>query len=233
VKDWARQWSDLGSLELGSAEYNAALEGITEQFVRAGAAPSKPNGSALNQLRINEIALGNAWELREFNLTNGALKEVTVKMTPDLSFNRTAVLANFVNANEAAILADRHVVPEQFAGNSFLGGAAPMAGVVIWDSPSSGPPITSREARQKFSLQTCNGCHLGETQTGFTHIGPAPFGIPARLSGFMTGIGVADPADGLPIREFNELQRRAADLDELVNTPCLVELFHKPLRMTH
>lgn len=235
VRDWARQWYDLGSLELGSGEYNAALEAITEQFVRAGAAPSKPNGSALNQLRTNEIVLSNEWELREFNLSaDGALKQVTVKMTPDLSFNRTAVLANFVNGNEADILADKHVVPDQFPdGNSFLAGAAPMPGQVFWDNPTTGPLITSREARHKFSLQTCNGCHQGETGTGFTHIKPAPFGVPAGLSGFMTGISVVDPSDGSPIREFNELQRRSADLDQLVNTSCLIELLQKPLRMTH
>jgi hypothetical protein len=235
VKDWARQWFDLGSLELGSGEYNAALEAITEQFVRAGAAPSKPNGSALNQLRTNEIAVGGEWELREFNLSaTGALKQVTVKMTPDLSLNRTAVLANFVNENEADILADRHVVPDQFpGGNSFLAGAAPMPGFVFWDGPPTGPLITSREARHKFSLQTCNGCHLGETSTGFTHIKPAPFGFRAGLSGFMTGTAVFDPSDGLPLREFNELQRRAADLDQLVNSSCLTQLLHKPLRMTH
>ncbi len=234
VRDWAKQWFDLGSLELGSGEYNAALEAITEQFVRAGANPSKPNGSALNQLRTNEIVLSNIWELREFKLSaEGALKQVTVKMTPDLSFNRTMVLVNFINGNEADILADKHVVPDQFpAGNSFLAGSAIMPGV-FWDNPPTGLLITSREARHKFSLQTCNGCHQGETATDFTHIKPTPFGIAARLSGFMTGISVVDPSDGSPIREFNELQRRAADLDQLVNSSCLVESLHKPLRMTH
>ena len=234
VRDWARQWFDLGSLELGSPQYNAALEAITEQFVRAGADPSKPNGSALNQLRTNEISLSNIWELREFKLSaEGALKQVTVKLTPDLSLNRTLVLVNFINANEADILADKHVVPEQFpVGNSFLAGSAIMPGV-FWDNPPTGLQIASREARHKFSLQTCNGCHQGETATDFTHIKPTPFGIAARLSGFMTGTNVVDPSDGSPIREFNELQRRAADLDQLVNSSCLVELLHKPLRMTH
>ncbi len=235
VRDWAKQWFDLGSLELGSPEYNTALEAITEQFVRAGADPSKPNGSMLNQLRTNEIALTSPWELREFKLSaEGELKQVTVKKTPDLSFNRTAVLANFVNGNEADILAEKHVVPDQFpVGNSFLAGSAPMPDRVFWDNPTTGPVITSREARHKFSLQTCNGCHQGETNTEFTHIKPTPFGTPAELSGFMTGISVADPPDGSPIREFNELQRRAADLDQLVNSSCVIELLHKPLRMTH
>ena len=235
VKDWARQWLDLGSLELGSPGYNAALEEITEQFVRAGADQSKPNGSALNQLRTNEISLSNQWELREFKLSaEGALKQVTVKMTPDLNFNRTAVLTSFINANQADILADRHVVPDQFpAGSSFLAGSALMPGRVFWDNPTTGLFIASREARHKFSLQTCNGCHQGETDTDFTHIKPAPFGFPAGLSGFMTGIIVGDPSDHLPVREFNELQRRAVDLDQLVNSPCLMELLRKPLRMTH
>ena len=235
VKDWARQWSDLGSLELGSPEYNAALEAITEQFVRADADPSKPNGSALNQLRTNEVSLSSIWELREFKLSaEGALKQVTVKMTPDLSFNRTTALANFVNGNEADILAEKHVVPEQFpAGNSFLAGSALMPLRVFWDNPTTGLLIASREARHKFSLQTCNGCHQGETETDFTHITSAPFGVPAGLSGFMTGISVVDPADGSPVREFNDLQRRAADLDQLVNSSCLVESLRRPLRMTH
>ena len=235
VRDWARQWLDLGSLELGSPAYNAALEAITEQFVRAGADPSKPNGSALNQLRTNEIVLSSEWELREFTLSaEGALKEVTVKLTPDLGFNRTAALANFINGNEADILADKHVVPDQFpAGNSFLAGSAAMPGRVFWDNPANGPLIASREARHKFSLQTCNGCHQGETETDFTHIKPAPFGLPAGLSGFMTGISVGDPSDGSTVREFNEFERRAADLDQLVNSPCLTELLRKPLRMTH
>ena len=95
---------------------------------------------------------------------------MTVKMTPDLRFNRTAVLANFVNGNEADILAEKDVVPDQFpASNSFLAGAAPMRGGDFWDNPAAGPLITSREARHKFSLQTCNGCHQGETET-ISHI---------------------------------------------------------------
>lgn len=236
VRDWARQWSDLGSLELGSPEYNTALETITEQFVPAGKAPTKQNGSALNQIRSNEIALNSPWELREFRLSAaGKLRQVTVKNTPDLSLNHTAVLASFVNENEEDILAEGHVVPDQFpAGNSFLAGSSLMpVDKVFWNNAASGPLITSREARHKFSLQTCNGCHQGETDTGFTHIQPTPFGTPAGLSGFMTGISVVDPSDGSPIREFNELQRRAADLDRLVSLPCLLEMLHKPLKMAH
>src|SRR5690349_2177438 len=55
VIDWARQWVNLSSLPLGSSAYLAALEAITEQFAKAGAAPAKVNGSALNQVRTNEF----------------------------------------------------------------------------------------------------------------------------------------------------------------------------------
>src|SRR6185503_10931007 len=93
LRDWAKQWVDLGALPIGSAGYNTALEAITEQFAKAGAAPSKPNGSALNQLRTNENALdpGGLWELREFRLDGGThlLFEDTVKQTPDEALTNT------------------------------------------------------------------------------------------------------------------------------------------------
>ncbi|MEP7231627.1 MAG: hypothetical protein ABI691_15305 [Ginsengibacter sp.] len=57
VKAFAQQWVDLKTMVPGSAPYNAALETITNQFAGAGVASGKPNGSALNQIRTNEIAL--------------------------------------------------------------------------------------------------------------------------------------------------------------------------------
>ncbi|MEW6737403.1 MAG: hypothetical protein AB1489_39340 [Acidobacteriota bacterium] len=240
VKAWAQQWYDLGALPLGSPAYNAALEAITEQFVKAGAAPSKPNGSALNQLRTNEIALASPWELREFRIvtkpggTAGLLQQVTVKQTPDISHNKTALLSDYVNINTPAILAGTNVVPDQFpVGNPFLGGSALTPFNHFWNNPAGGPFIINREARFRFSFDTCNACHAGETNTLFTHIKPAPFGVPAGLSGFMTGINVIDPADGMPVRTFNELDRRALDLDNLVNSPCRDQLFFKKILAAH
>lgn len=107
LRDWARQWANLGTLPLGSAVYNAALETITEQFARAGAAPASPNGSALARLRTNEMALADpskpgsdVWELREFRLyASGALTQDRVARTPAPALNGTQVVADFVNAN--------------------------------------------------------------------------------------------------------------------------------------
>ena len=259
VRDWGREWANLSLLPLGSPQYNQALENITEQFARAGAAPRKVNGSALNQLRTNEIALASPWELREFRLTMGSedpfpptgqLIQTTVKRTPDNVFNHTQTLADFVNQNEAAILSETHIVPLLFNGNPFLGGdSLTTVPNFFWDHrcntvPIDDPPyetsaigvplppvplpvpcgITNREARFKFSFNTCNGCHGGETNPFFTHVKPVNFGFIAPLSGFLTGITVADPADGTPVRTFNDLARRALDLDALVNSPCFIQI---------
>lgn len=232
VKTWAKEWFDLSALEVGSAEYNAALEKITEQFVTAGADPSKPNGSALNRIRTNEIRLGPSWELREFKLSEqGQFQQVVVAQTPSDSLNRSQLLADYINENEAELVAQLDVLPMAFQGQSFLAGSS-IVGDSVWNS-TTGSGIANRQARHIFSLQTCNGCHLGETETPFQHVLPAFFGTEAVLSRFLTGFDLADPADGTPTRHFGDLERRALDLDELVNSPCLSQLGRKDLNAAH
>ncbi len=53
------------------------------------------------------------------------------------------------------------------------------------------------------------------------------------LSKFLTGGWVDDPADGVPMRYFNDLERRATDLDALLTTPCFVLPLDLPLQMAH
>jgi hypothetical protein len=261
IRDWGRQWYNLKFHALGSPSYNAALQAITDQFTVANAAPHKPNGSALNQLRTNEVELQlgvvnpPVWELREFKIGGeppvnpGQLEEVTVKLTPDLSRNRTALLTDYVNLNTPTILTQTHVVPLIFNGQLFLGGSSlaprnpglPVDVNTHWNN-GRWPVITNREARHLFSLNTCNACHTGETNTVFTHIKPAPFGTEAGLSGFMNGITpvtgvvpfrVDDPADGAPSRKFNEFRRRRIDLDILVHSPCFFNLQHHFQPLVH
>lgn len=239
LHNWAKQWKDLDLHPLGSPAYNAALEAITEQFVKANSDPSKPNDSALNQLRTNEIALAGPWELREFQVgpkgdpLAGFLKEVPVKQTPDLTLNRTPTLVEYVNAFTGDILAGTYKVPLDFPpGTHFLGGSALTHGGVFWNNPAA-PTITNRQARFLFSLGTCNACHGGETQTTFTHVRAGPFGAPVGLSGFLTGITVIDPADGSPPRILSDLQRRAADLDALVHSPCIPSIILPRIHQVH
>jgi hypothetical protein len=218
IKAYAQQWINLKTMTIGTAPYNAALEALTTVFAKANASPSRVNGSALNQLRTNEISLAGPWELREFTLdaTSRTLKSATVKQEPALKYNRIAgasaadqaTLANYANTNALAIKNVRHRVPELFASQPFLGAKAhTLTPLHFWDAATSGAGmIVDNEVRHKFSLSTCSGCHGGEADTrkggfigaipgfghpDFVHVGFVPFGQKATLSGFLIG----DPSD--------------------------------------
>lgn len=215
VLDWANRWHALGALPFPSEQYNTALQAITDRFSRRGAEPGRVNDSALAQLRSNEIELTQErWELREFELSASThrLAPTTVKLTPDTSFiSNSPLVADFVNQNEASILLEQHTVPEQFNGQRFLGGSS-FNDLIAWIAPG----IRNNEARHKFSLNTCNGCHsLDENGTFFLHVEPRLTGEVARLSGFLQGINVPDIVTGAP-RQFNDLARRNRDLTQLV-----------------
>lgn len=218
VLEWANLWHELEALDLGSAAYNTKLAQITERFAGRNAEPGRVNGSALSQLRTNEIALSAPWELREFTLSpeSGLLQPDTVKLTPNSSFMDQSIVATFINQNQAAIIAERHDVPSTFNGAAFLGGSS-LNTLGAWNAPG----INSGEARHKFSLNTCNGCHgSAETGTFFLHINPRAAGEEATLSGFLTGIDVTDPVDTVTLRHLDDLERRAVDLEDLLcSTP--------------
>jgi len=281
-KAWAQQWVNLKDLTIGSPEYNQALQNITDQYSRCGSNPNKPNQSSLDQLRTNEQALSTAnpgvWEMKEFVLDpggSGFLKQNTVAQNPadkyDAQVNNADVqrMVDYVNQNTGAIRGDAFTVPLTWQGSPFLGGAAkliiPSTGQVAkptgpvkapnpfhWDGTAS-TFINNDAARFNFSLNTCWGCHGGETQTGFTHVDPVFYGTEATMSGFMTGTAgtggavdfdgnssdvhmtVKDPSSRPGARAFNEINRRAKDLNAVVSTICgsvlsiSSELMFKPL----
>jgi hypothetical protein len=244
LKNRANQWIALSSLTLGSSEYNTALQDITNDVTLANAVPEKPNGSALNQLRTNEIALGgfgSDWQLREFviDTENGNLGSTTIKQTPDPDLFRdgSAVTARYMEQNADRILCETHVVREPFKNQPFLGSHADYGTGEIWRAPTNptnfnipfqlfchqtnislGTPTVQGELRHKLSLNTCDDCHSGETDTSFTHVKPGSF--PTKLSGFLTGVTVFDPG-GEPVeREFNDLLRRGQILEDQAVKSC-------------
>ncbi|HSR99671.1 MAG TPA: LamG domain-containing protein [Kofleriaceae bacterium] len=214
VLDWAQSFHSLGGMQLGES-YNAALQQITERFVGRNARPDHPNGNAINAVRTNEIAFSDngLWELREFHLSasSGLLEPSPVALTPDRSFNFSSTLASFINANQDAIIAEKHVVPELFNGQPFQAGA-------IFNNGTWFAPGTDGEARHHFALNTCNGCHSSaETNVPFLQISPRFPGSEAFLSAFLTGTTKFDPETG-QARTFNDLGRRNADLTAIVCT---------------
>ena len=230
IKAWANQWIDLSFLAIGSPAYNAALEAITEQFVQAGAAPSKPNGSALNQLRTNENALNPLWELREFKIapTPGFLFQDTVKLTPDEVLNTTVIFTMIADGTVP-------ITP-------FLGGSA-RASVAQLNTHFNGPGLAN-SLRFPASLNTCTACHIRETSTtgvpfpnnAFLHVDPRF--MPARLSRFLTGstpsildtpdlFNVTDPTVAV-IHPFNDLDRRRQVLASLGGSSCFIRFLVPP-----
>lgn len=238
--DWALRWANLGRFPVGSAQYNAALELVTRQFTDRNRAPHKPNGSAINQIRSNELALADPWELREFRMQNGWMAPHGVAQTPDIfAINGTPMLANLLNNNATAILNGTFVVPPNLEAASSIAGlfqlsdfpnvesrtftALPIIGK--FDIPWDADGIQDNDVRQSFSLNTCSGCHRAETMINFLHVGfpighslPRSLGKPARLSDFMSGGTVSDPVAPSTTRTFNDLNRRKVDLENLIRS---------------
>ncbi|QSQ28506.1 hypothetical protein JY651_42940 [Pyxidicoccus parkwayensis] len=210
IQAWANDWHELGKVKVGSAGYNAKLQALTDRFSKAGVMTGRTAGSALNQIRTNEITLAEPWEMREFNLTSQGLLPATVKLTPASFYENTATLASYINQNEADILAERHTVPDKLNGTPFLGAMARTPLDFFWRAPN-----VNTEARHKFSINTCSGCHAGETQTEFLHVSPRVAGKAAALSPYLKGTTVTDPVTHAT-RVFDDLGRRAEDLKALV-----------------
>jgi hypothetical protein len=249
VKTWHQRWKDLEANPTGSAAYNAALEAITLDFTEAGTnAAQLPNQSSLNQLRTNEIALGTPWQLREFKLRPahdavpaGMLGLVTTAQTPDGSVNGTTTLAQYLVDDESDILNDRHVVPETYptALDPFRGARSHVANsftTVFWNTDLTALADPA-ETRRKFSLNTCNGCHGGETATVFTHLGQGgrrAMGNQAERSDFLTG---GNPFFNVPVTGgshlYDDLEEREAKMSDILTASCTKLLAHKRPPFAH
>jgi len=219
IRNYANEWVGLRNLTLGSPAYNAALQAITDQFTSAGADSTKPNGSAINQIRTNEVALtgyglstdpgpipeplGRAaipqsgrWELREFELLeDGMLHIVSTENTPHHTLNNTSLLTSVINSSVTPF-------PTTHLGQPFLTGStlySSTADAAVWKAPG-----VINQNRHLFSLNTCNACHGGETRdnghpaavpadptqdTKFVHITPRDFNVQSELSKFLRGRG--------------------------------------------
>jgi hypothetical protein len=247
VKNWQQRWKNLDLVPLGSAPYRAALELITQSFTEHGTNPSQiPNQSSLGQLRTNDGLLNSLWQLREFRLrppggdgVAGTLGPVTIKQTPDLQFRNTPVLAQFLQASEADILADKHVVPNAFpiTLDPFLGASAIIEeGLSMWTTNLSALAEPS-ETRRKFSLNTCNACHYDETGTFFTHVGSRGqrnLGESPSLSKFLTGTG---PNFHVPVTGeshlYDDLEEREVRMAEILSASCFNLMVTKKASFSH
>ena len=190
--NWAKKWTALQAFPGFTAAYKTQLQAMTESVVLHGAAPTKGNKNAINQVRTNEIALTRPWELREFTLSDenpalgtdtpsdGELRPHTVAQTPNdgafppipgdptvNSFVVSTVLPGVVSPVVIPTKCDAsYTVPYSFAGVPFRGGNA-LIGPGHWNTSSvtlASPPANLC-ARHQFSLNTCGGCHQDDSGT--------------------------------------------------------------------
>ena len=202
ASEWARAWKDLAALPPGKP-YTQALAELGREIM----AESDPLRA---RIRTNEIAFAdadsNAWEMREFRpaITDGALTlvQAPLEFTPRADVE-PAELAAYVLEHADAIESSGASLPEPL-----------RAGAAQIESPDFSWNVlgVSERLRQAFSLQTCNGCHGGDTASlPFRHIGPGSSpAAPARMSRFLYD----------PEAPSDELRRRLDVVDALGSTEC-------------
>jgi hypothetical protein len=218
AQSWGVRWAELSELQLGSPAYISALERLTREITDVS---TGTHAHRLMRVRTNESIgnmgrsrlVGHPWEMREFALSDvGLLVQRSVSKTPDNSQEWSQWLSNLINSTNSPAT-PRIRSSDEGASSINIGNA--YSGGFFW-----APLNVRNDGRHLFSLNTCNGCHGRETMTVFTHVQEAPFGTQPQLSGFLTGTTVIDPLSGTA-RDFNELERRRQDLQNLVDTPYI------------
>lgn len=220
VTGWAQQWTALAGLVPGGS-YNQALEQLTEPLVTAGA-------GAIARVLTNDRALASPWQLRAFLLA-GDFDETVVAETPADAFNAQPLFQSWLAGQVIPAISGPGwnqpipFVPVTYQATPFRGPRPEMPNASFyWVAPNldyaaSGGNNARNWGRYRASIASCNGCHAGETGTSFAHLNP----LTSELSGFLTGITVADPANSTPQRGFSDLKRRFQDIHALANTLCL------------
>ena len=241
---YSARWHRLGAFDSIDDGYRALLAELTGEVTSRTAAKDKAGRARplLAQIRTNEGALGVPQELREFDYDEyGTIVPDCVAGTPAPHFNHPRTtenreLARFLNdfARRDARRSDGNGPPVlvsvpkkiELTGRrgervSFLGGHAQIP------ADAEGRPfhwnarhVRDRELRRSFSLNTCSGCHAGETQTQFYHIKPRRSGEASELSKFLrlddSRFKIVDPASSRKI-ESREMHERTVIFEALLN----------------
>jgi len=168
---WKDELHQLSTLDFGPT-FNTKLIQLLSMASNEGA-----------RLRTNDFVLAPTWDLREFSINEnlGSIEQVALPQTPDISWNETSdlrqSLINWIEENKDSILSGLWTLPKKFS----TGNALTASEGFIWLPDAD----LDKNLRHKFSLQTCNGCHSGETKTRFTHIEPRAWKTKPHLSNFL------------------------------------------------
>jgi hypothetical protein len=190
-------------------------------------------------------------EFRQFELNGGALRLAPLTQTPGPAFGEKhsrehRTLSEFLHEQDSLIRSGLHNLPLTLAVKKettlpVLGGNALIPADIASFHWESGQRVT-RDARRVFSLNTCNGCHAGETACDGLHIHPRAAGQAAQLSEFLRMDGkphrVTDPTRGAKT-EYREMEDRVAIFAALLEPrdrsrlDSLRDILRTRLRRTH
>lgn len=241
IRDWAMGWHELGKFDSFDESYLAALEKLTNRFSNAGNRVPNSNGITL-RIRTNEKSLGPIREMREFTVKTGTeITPAPVASTPREIFNQPksveqSLMNDFLAGHGAALAKGTEAFPGKFTlavkgadrkdptRNPAANLLPVMAGACT--APEQTPAffwtfegIRDNAVRREFSMQTCNGCHGGETNTADgLHVKPRRAGEIAAVSDFLRAgkLNVADPAKPRDKVIYHELDDRAELLTALI-----------------
>ena len=213
LREWTSLWHALGGLEPGTEAYALKLEKITRIFTHRIA----PNDEIpIGQVRSSEAAFGAGREFRQFRLVQGKLALEPLAQTPAPEFAKkdgpeTRVLAEFLREGSALIRSGIHVVPQSLKLRNevipVLGGNA----IIPADKPDFRWDLHNGVAgpvRRIFSLNTCTGCHAGETACTGLHVSPRAEGGAAVLSSFLR-------MDGIPLHTYDKVSAQKVAFNEM------------------
>ena len=204
----------------------------------------------LLRVRINDGACGKLREFREFTLSKEALVPAPLAGSPDEPFftkgspqNRwlSRWIADQVTAAPSTgreRTPPKEIIPASFTlpvSFSDRGKQVPVTAHVAtvpgndpafhWD----GWGMRDSALRRAFSMQTCCGCHCGDTSTRFFHIEPRPENAEAGLSKFLRTDGSRwrpkDPAD-----RGSFLSSEMEDRKQLFHTLLNPDLSHREIQ---
>ena len=201
----------------------------------------------LLRIRTNDGSFGAVREFREFGIRRIsekegiALRAVPVAGTPRVAFFEKGTrenrwLARWLRREQRGDLSPANargdVLRERQFNMAFpatvrLDGesipvvamAAPVPGNNAnyhWDAHS----MNASYLRRAFSMQTCCGCHCGDTATRFFHIEPRPAGKEASLSRYLARkadkVVIRDPASRRQVK-LQEMEERRIVFEEFLN----------------
>ncbi len=183
ILHWANAIHALRELPYGE-RFNDVLQTLTDEL------PAFPL-----RVRTNDMLLDSEWEMREFEFqSENKLVNVTTSQTPAPIFDeeQKQVLIDWISGHEMEILKGQYQLPK-----NFLSGAAPVPDESYsWLTTSE----LTEPLRKQFSLNTCNGCHSGDTLTRFLHVEPRRSGSEPIISDYLN----------------SDLERRAAFVKQLL-----------------